>query len=111
MTTDRIQWPAVIQVRGDDELRFIGSAIEWEQCCLDADVSIADRLIDARGCIFGLVSRAGRLQPAVASGCLTLAQVLVLVRAHVALQGSCCVAKLGARSIIDALHLIEKISD
>lgn len=103
-------WPAFIQFHGDDELHFIGSQHAWEQ---DTQLSQApfhpdDRLVDAEGRLFSLQRDVeGHVSCAPINGRLSLDEVLQLVRRHAAQDGACCVAKLSADSIADAIAMLQ----
>jgi hypothetical protein len=111
MSSHPIHWPAVIQYRGDDELRFIASRSHWAEYCRAPDLHSNDRLIDALGAVYQLDLAAGSLGLLQTDDRVSLNEVLDLVRAHAAVHNQCCVAKLGARSISEVIHLVEHISD
>lgn len=109
-----VAWPAIIQYSGEDELTYIGSQSEWE---LDAalyalSLEEGDRLIDGQGLIYALVKNARqRVTPQSSGKAATLTEVVTLVRNHAAQSGACCVAKLNARTIAEAIALVESIGD
>ncbi|MBU3736278.1 MAG: hypothetical protein FGM62_04800 [Methylobacterium sp.] len=101
--------PACVRFHGDDELHFIGTQDAWQQ-----DVQLSrgqihpdDRLIDADGHLYTLERDAeGHLGCRRAPGRLSLQEVLQLVRRHAAQDGACCVAKLSAASIAEAISML-----
>ena len=101
-----IQWPAIVSLKGVDELLFVGSLNLWES---DAEFNPArfqpgDRLIDTSGGVYSL----GGLKP-IADNVLSHEQVLELVRQHASVCGQCCVSKMGAPSIRDAIQMVQHI--
>lgn len=113
-------WPVLYHTGGDDELLVFQSASQFDAairqpdhdiqayCLVDPDSNGV--LIDAHGCVFkwaagttGATYRATEKQ-------LPLPDVVELVRRHAALQGHCCVAKIGAGSITQAIALVEHLN-
>lgn len=95
-------WPALVQHHGDAELEFIpdaGTFGAWQAGSTSA------KLIDAEGKIFDL-DRNKRLT---AAGSASLAEVLMLIRAHASLEGICCTPKLGAPDIPSAIALLSSL--
>lgn len=93
-------WPAIVHLAGADDLLIVRSATDWATL---NDTAFAlehedDRLIDSASHTF----RAGdnTLTPC---GLAELDEVVDLIRAHLADEGHCCVAKFGARSVEDAI--------
>ncbi len=115
MTTDRIRYPALLQYCNDDELDVVTGADDWERRCLAqsfiAGVQSGDRLIDSQGQVFLLGVTCGQVWLSTTVKPLSLQQVLALVRLHASQQGSCCVAKIGARTIGEAIHLVASLTD
>ncbi|GAA3532557.1 DUF4144 family protein [Zobellella aerophila] len=109
-----VAWPAIIKYSGEDELSYIGSQSEWE---LDAELYAAsleagDSLIDGQGQIYALVKNdQQRVVPRPSGQSATLAELVTLLRGHAAQSGVCCVAKLNARTIAEAIALVESIGD
>jgi hypothetical protein len=106
----RISWPALLQYVGDDELLYVASLQDWDNdrdlhaCRYEAE----DRLIDSAGQVFSLVAGdTGRVHIQELGERLDLASVLELVRAHESQMGSCCVAKLYANSIVQAIEMLK----
>jgi len=101
-----ILWPAIVSLKDIDELLFVGSQQQWES---EADFKPVrfqpgDQLIDAAGSVFSLGEN-----ELVESDAVTLDQVLDLVRQHASVCGQCCVSKMGAPSITDAIRMVEHI--
>ncbi len=53
----------------------------------------------------------GRIIPEATAATRTLIEVLGLVKAHAAQSGSCCVAKLYAASIRQAIELVKSVDE
>ncbi|UTW12866.1 DUF4144 domain-containing protein [Marinobacterium rhizophilum] len=115
MSTDNIQYPALLQHPDDDELDVVSCSEDWVQKCRSqafvAGLYPGVRLIDSQGRVYPLTLSCARVQLQDGTEQLSLDQVLQLVRLHASLQGSCCVAKIGARSIADAILLVVHLSD
>ena len=105
-----INWPAIIKHSGDAELVYINDQSEW---ALDADLHLSnydetDCLIDSSGYIFILTHKEQNYVIPKANGhTMALNEILGLIKAHVAQNGSCCVAKLYAPTISDAYKILE----
>jgi len=108
-----IEWPAIIKHANDPELDYYEDlgALEQGLGDFDAGTLAEDYLIDCSG-------RAYELDTDVAGNIVfrdlhkhqTLEQVLGLVKAHAAQAESCCVAKLWAPTIRDALSIVRSVS-
>ncbi len=102
-----VQWPAILKLHGADELIHIQTHGAWisglhlQVTHLTGD----DYLIDSSGQRFDLPqTRNGNFN---ANGDrLSLQQVIQLVRMHAAQDGACCVSKLHANSIEEAIGMI-----
>ncbi|MDH5648980.1 MAG: DUF4144 domain-containing protein [Gammaproteobacteria bacterium] len=109
-----IHWPAVIHHTDDVELTYVHDQVQWQS---DADLHAAsyeesDCLIDADGHVFGLTKKKdGFIEPEPKGDTMSLEQVLGLVKAHTAQTGACCVAKLYAPTIKDALEMLRAITE
>lgn len=101
-----IQWPAIIKLDGDAELFHIRDDGQWqkEKFSHATEYLDGDRLIDSKGNIYDLSKNNG--DPADTGNRMTLGDLLGLIKAHLAEQGSCCVAKLGANSYKEAIELL-----
>lgn len=102
-----VQWPAILKLHGADELIHIQDHEAWiSDLHLQAThLTGDDYLIDTSGQRFDLPkARDGKFS---ASGDrLSLQQVIQLVRMHAAQDGACCVSKLHANSIEEAIGMI-----
>lgn len=102
--------PAFIQFHGDDELYFVRShsALREDTPLRLAQFHPEDRLVDANGNLY-TVQRGhdSHLDFARTAECLSLETVLQLVRRHAAQDGACCVAKLSAGSIAEAIAMLD----
>jgi hypothetical protein len=98
----------MIKLHGTDELIYLQDHATWlsdghvQAMHLTAD----DMLIDSAGLCFQIAKN--RNERFMATGeCLNLPQVIQLVRMHAAQDGACCVAKLNANSIADAIAMLQ----
>lgn len=127
---DKLCWPAIICVDDDAELLVARSAdsISTKQWLDDAGLaagcmgsSAADKgllpltLIDSSGQSFAI--RVNNLDSAAVSvdfvaqeRCYTLNEIVGLVQQHASMQGHCCVAKIGAGSIQQAIQMVEHLN-
>ena len=109
-----VNWPAVIKHSDDPELIFVSSKTEWEN---DVDLHYfeyeeTDYLIDSSGKIYTLNEKESfYISPEPNGDSKSLKEILGLVKAHAAQQGSCCVAKLYAPSIIEAFKIVESLNE
>jgi len=108
-----VYWPAIIKHAGDAELDYIEDGFAWEA---DSGLSTfnydeSDCLIDVTGAVYTLVRRdiRDRVVPEASGEIKSLEQVLGLVKAHAAQADSCCVAKLFAPTIADALAMVKAL--
>lgn len=103
LTHKLVRWPAVIKLHGDDALIFIA---DWPHFVLDTDLQTMhfqpqDMLIDSAGSVFKL-SQSRPLKIMQSATMLSLEEVILLLRAHLANDGTCCVSKFYASSIAAA---------
>ena len=109
-----VNWPGIIKHSGDDELIYIRDQAEWDG---DVDLhacpyDVADYLVDSSGNIFTLNKREGHdVTPDATGNSFTLHEILGLIKAHAGQQGSCCVAKLYAPTIVDAFKIVASLDD
>lgn len=114
MESKRIAWPGIIKYSGDAELVYVASRARWES---DATLRYDryhrdDRLIDTTGACFRLAAlRDGCVMPEFTGEILSLEEVVVLLKEHAAQSGTCCVAKLGASSVAEAIRTAGTIGD
>ncbi|CAG0949851.1 hypothetical protein MTYP_00128 [Methylophilaceae bacterium] len=106
-----IHWPAVIHFTGHAELAYVGSQAQW-----DADGHLhasgyrpADRLIDSSGRIWSLGRGHPHAIPQFSGETASLDTLIALVRAHAAQSGECCVAKLSAASVAEAIRMVKSL--
>jgi len=109
-----VNWPAIIKHSGDAELIYIRDETEWSN---DADLQSVeydetDYLIDSSGNLFTLTNRKNNhVHPEPTGNSIVLHDLLGLIKAHAAQQGSCCVAKLYAPTIIEAFKIVESLNE
>lgn len=103
-----IHWPAFIQLAGQAELVFVADEIAWksEPHLHVYAYQTTDRLVDSRGEVYALERDGPITLPKPIGQKLTLDELLHLVRAHAAQAGLCCIAKLSAPSIAEAVRLV-----
>lgn len=112
-----IHWPAILHHTGQDDLSYFENQADWDAQPRQNHLRPADRLIDADGRVWmpdttHNQETNGQRMPLKQTGeILPLAHVLYLVRAHAALNGSCCTAKLAASSIFEAIQLVPTLDD
>ena len=108
-----VSWPAIIKYSGDSELIYISDQVEWEN---DIDLHSSeyeetDYLLDSSGEIYTLLEKESFfINPKPNGDSKSLKEILGLVKAHATQQGSCCVAKLYAPSIIEAFKIVESLN-
>ena len=103
-----IAWPAIIHSVGADDLLIAHSASHWSalkdaECVLEHE---DDRLIDSTGQTFRTHD-----DTLLCCGLAELDEVVDLIRAHLADEGHCCVAKFGARSVEGAIAALAAMVD
>jgi hypothetical protein len=109
-----VNWPAIIKHSGDAELIYIRDETEWNN---DADLHSVkydetDYLIDSSGKLFTLTNIKNKhVHPEPTGNSIALLELLGLIKAHAAQQGSCCVAKLYAPTIIEAFKIVESLNE
>lgn len=109
-----INWPAIIKFSDDPELSYVSNQAQWES---DADLHAArydesDCLIDANGNVYSLTTATnGCVKPQPDGVGMSLEDILGLIKAHAAQNGSCCVAKLYAPTINDAFRMLAAIDE
>lgn len=107
-------WPAIIKHSDDPELIYVSSQTEWEN---DVDLhnfeyDESDYLLDSSGKTYALEQKENfYITPEANGGSMSLQEILGLVKAHAAQQGSCCVAKLYAPSIVEAFKIVESLNE
>ena len=108
-----VNWPGVIKISGDAELIYVADQAEWEQSpdLHSADYSEADYLVDSAGDVYCLTIKTGnRVKPEASGESRTLMEMLGLVKAHAAQSGACCVSKLYAPSIREAIEIAASVN-
>lgn len=107
-----ISWPGVVIMAGDAELIYVAGQRDWDEDNGRCQPLYAedDYLLDASGHVYRLTRTVdGRVIPEATAATRTLIEVLGLVKAHAAQSGSCCVAKLYAASIRQAIELVKSV--
>lgn len=101
-------WPAIFRSSGDRELVYIESRHQLRQLVgqLPGLGDGEDQLIDSVGWTFSVAEREGDFEIQSSGYRQTLEQILELVRDHAAQEGACCVAKLYAPSIPEAIAIV-----
>ncbi|MDJ0880640.1 MAG: DUF4144 family protein [Gammaproteobacteria bacterium] len=101
-----IHWPGIVKHKNDDELTLLQNETQWKQY-IHQYAEDDDWLIDASGYRYYLQQNDQSGYEYHPGDQLNLVQVLGLVKAHAALNGSCCVAKLYAPTFEAAYKIIE----
>lgn len=107
-----INWPGILKHSDDAELTYVGDQAEWDN---NADLhnfeyDESDYLIDSSGITYSLIIRTdSHIEPRPRAGSISLQEILGLVKAHAAQNGSCCVAKLYAPSIKEAFKIVKSL--
>lgn len=109
-----VNWPGIIKHADDAELIYISDQAEWDS---DSHVHLfeyddSDFLVDSSGQIFSLTTRENKqVKPLPRGEFISLKDLLGLVKAHAAQAGSCCVAKLYAPTITEALKIVASLNE
>ncbi len=102
-----ITWPAVIQLKSDDELIFVKdekiflSNSSIQSMLLQSE----DRLIDSKGNVYNL-SKNIKLDIIPTQTRISLNEAKELLQSHLSRLGTCCVAKFHANSIEEAFKFV-----
>lgn len=102
-----LDWPAIVKCGDEDELLFVANRAEWVALQQSSVLQTGDVVIDSSGLGFAIDAKL-RL-PERVSKAFTHEQVIELVRQHAAVCGHCCVSKLGAQGIAEAVALVGNI--
>jgi len=121
-----IQWPVLIRVADDAEMLVVESAATLDNPAwrdesglffhqvsdqTKAESSESPELVDSVGKVFSVrVRNDGSIEYLSKDHCYGVSEVVRFVQQHAALQGHCCVSKLGARSIQQAITLVEQLN-
>jgi hypothetical protein len=102
-----IDWPAIIQLKSDDELILIKNN---EQFLSDPNIQglilqPEDRLIDSQGRVFFL-KKFQNITLTSAFYSLSLIEIQEMLQRHLSCLGTCCVAKFDASSIPEAIKFV-----
>jgi len=109
-----VQWPAVLQYQGDDELTLFPSAGQWRDAMAGHRGGFApgDRLIDSRGQIYQpSMGVDGQVLLQATGQQIPLDEFTVLLRAHAVTAGSCCAGKVGCNAVDEGIALIASLED
>ena len=100
-----IHWPAVIQLKSDDELIYVANQEEFlfDTSIQNLLLQNEDRLIDCSGKVY-LLGKSKRLEIISTKSTLTLIEVQSMLQHHLSSLGTCCVAKFDANSIQEAFE-------
>lgn len=109
-----VNWPAIIKHADDAELIYVRDQSEWDGDAELHDFAYddADTLIDSSGSIYSLTSiQNNQVKPELRGESIALQDLLGMVKAHAAQQGSCCVAKLYAPTITEAFKIVASLNE
>ena len=103
-----VDWPAVINYQGDDELTCVGSAAEWER---DAKSHLynhgGDRLIDSSGHVYNnKYTQQHTVDSEYTGERMALQDFVRLVRVHASCVHRCCIEKISFRTIAEGVELV-----
>lgn len=107
---DKINWPVIIRHGEDPELTFIPDQAAWLEFNSYDNAGEDDTVIDSTGHQYSIMSAGGNLRLQVPAA-ITLGELLGLVKGHAAARGSCCVAKLYAPTIDEAMKIVASLED
>ncbi len=102
-----ITWPAVIQIKSDDELIYVKDEQQFlsdtgiQNMLLQAE----DRLIDSKGNVYNL-SKNIKLEIIPSKTSISLNEAKELLQNHLSSLGTCCVAKFDAHSVEEAFRYV-----
>ncbi len=109
MQDKQVHWPAFVKYAGDSELTFVSDGQQWRN---DADLSCYeyqqdDCMVDSVGAVFTLPKNdGGAIIPLKGENCLSLVEVINLVKEHFSSIGECCVSKIAPRSISEGITML-----
>jgi len=118
-----VHWPVLVRIGDDAELLTVGSAAQfadpqWRDTAglrpitVEGGLNTGLEIIDSSGRVFNTAAKdSDTIEWHATKRIYSVEEVVRLVRCHAALQGHCCVAKIGARSIQDAVQMVEHLSD
>lgn len=105
-----VAWPGLLKFQGDDELIFVNSFDELNShpALLGGQFHPGDVLIDSAGRVYSPENRQSKIEiPKDAKETLSLDSVLELVRRHASSRGECCISKISAPTIPEAIELVK----
>lgn len=107
-----VPWPALIKYVGDDELTFVSSSEDLNNHpdLLDVQFNPCDVLIDTAGKVYRLRKGLSRIEiPQQSVEILSLDSIVDLVRRHASSRGECCISKIAAPNISEAVALVKQM--
>ncbi len=109
-----INWPAIIHYQGDDELHYVASELEWDNTpeSSTTDYAGAAVMIDSTGHVYRLTEPQDGNGRLLATGqTFSVDDLVNLVQRHAAINNSCCVEKIGFRTIDEAMAIIASLAE
>lgn len=102
-----ISWPAVIQLKSDDELIFVKNEQQFlsDSSIQSMFLQAEDRLIDSKGNIYNLRKNI-KFEIIPTKTTMSLDEAKGLLQCHLSSLGTCCVAKFDANSIEKAFWCV-----
>ncbi len=102
-----ITWPAVIQLKSDDELIFVKDEQKFlsDSSIQSMLLQAEDRLIDSNGNVYNLRKNI-KLEIIPTKTTISLDETKGLLQCHLSSLGTCCVAKFDANSIEEAFRYV-----
>jgi hypothetical protein len=107
---NKTNWPAIIRHGEDPELTYIPDQPAWLEYSSQENAGEDDTVIDSTGHQYSIMTAGSELKLQ-APETITLSELLGLVKAHAAARGSCCVAKLYAPTIDEAMKIVASLQD
>lgn len=109
-----INWPAIIHYQGDDELCYVASELEWESYpeWSTMDYAEAAVLIDSAGRVYRMAGLQDGNENLLATGqTISVNDLVKLVQRHAAMINTCCIEKIGFRTIDEAMAIIASLAE
>ncbi len=102
-----ITWPAIIQLKSDDELIFVKNEHQFlsDSSIQSMLLQAEDRLIDSKGNVHNLRKNI-KLETIPTKTHISLNEAKGLLQSHLSSLGTCCVAKFDANSIEEAFKFV-----
>ena len=106
-------WPAVICSADHDELLYLASRKDWNAHVDEPGPggSMHDVLVDSVGHRYTLGDVKGKLSVLAFDGSETLGSMIERLRRYARLNGQCCITKIVAQDVRQAVELVKSIDE